>query len=347
MKSRRLRAFVLTAGLGSRLRPLTYFLPKALLPICGEAVAGRTLRQFARLGCESAVLNLHHLGGDISEHFGSTYHGLPITYSPEEVIQGTLGALYPQRDYLAQADLVLLVNGDTLCSWPWKKMIKKHLRSGADATMLLHRKRPQEALGGPVGVDARGAVVQLRDAEPVGEVTRRHIFAGAHVLAPRLLERIEKGPSDIVGDLYIPLLKEKGRIHSVTTARKWHDLGTPERYLQASLGWARRRKLPGFRSSGVVSSLAEIDETASVQRAVVEGGAVVRSEARIEESILLSGAIVPSGCTIRGSIVGPGAELPAGAKIERRMVTRVRSGYQPGARDSVMGDLVYTPLERG
>ncbi len=293
------------------------------------------------------MLNLHHLGGAISEHFGPEYHGLPITYSPEEVIQGTLGALYPRREHLAQADLVLLVNGDTLCSWPWKAMIRKHLRSGADATLLLHRRQPQETLGGPVGVDARGAVVQLRDSEPVGEVTRRHLFAGAHILASRLLDRIEKRPSDIVGDLYIPLLREKGRIHSVVTARKWHDLGTPERYLQASLDWARRRKLPGFGSRGVVSSLAVIDDTASVQRAVVEERAIVRSEARIEGSVLLSGAIVPSGCTIRGSIVGPGVELPAAANIERRMVTRVRSGYQPGARDSVMGDLVYTPLERG
>ncbi len=337
---------MLAAGLGSRLRPLTLFLPKVLLPICGEAVTGHTLRQLARLGCESAVLNLHHLGDAVSEHFGPTYHGLPITYSLEEVIQGTLGALYQQRDNLAQAELVLLVNGDTLCMWPWKAMIRKHLRSGADATILLHRKRPQEALGGPVGVDARGAVVQLRDAEPVGEVTRRHIFAGAHILAPHLLDRIEERPSDIVGDLYIPLLKDKGRIHSVITARKWHDLGTPERYLQAGLDWARRRKIPGFGSGGVVSSLAEIDDTAVLQRAIIEASAVVRGEARIEDSVLLPGAIVPDGCTIRGSIIGPGVELPAAAKIERRMVTRVLSGCQPGVRDSVMGDLVYTPMER-
>ena len=346
MKSPRLRALVLTAGFGSRLRPLTFFLPKALLPVCGEAVAGHTLRQLARLGCEAAVLNLHYLGDAVAEYFGSSHHGLPLSYSREPEIQGTLGALYPVRDFLAAADLVLLVNGDTLCSWPWKALIRQHLRSGADATMLLHRRTPREALGGPVGVDARGAVARLRDAEPVAEVASRHAFMGAHVLAPRLLDRIEERPADIVGDLYIPLLRDKGKLQSMVTARKWHDLGTPERYLAASLDWARRRRLPGFRRRGLISSRAEVDGTASVQRAVVEADAVVEGQVRIEESVLLGGAVVPGGCAIHGSIIGPGVELPAAARIEHRMVTRVRSGYQPAAGDSMMGDLVYTPLRQ-
>ncbi len=347
MKSPRLRALVLTAGYGTRLRPLTFFLPKALLPICGGSVAGRTLRQLARAGCDSAVLNLHHLGEAISDHFGSELDGLPIFYSPEEEIQGTLGALHPVRDHLAAADLVLLINGDTLCSWPLRSMIRQHLRSGADATMLLHRKLPQAALGGPVGVDVRGRVVQLRDFESAADIARRHIFMGAHILAPHLLERIEEGPGDIVGDLYIPLLREKGRIQGVVTARRWHDLGTPERYLTASLDWARSRKLTGFRRRGVVSPEAEVDDTVVVHRAIIESGAAVRGDARVEQSLILSGAVVPSGCTIRSSIIGPGVELPAAAGIEHRMVTRVRSGSQLGVGDSVMGDLVYTPLEQG
>ncbi len=344
MSSPRLRALVLTAGFGTRLRPLTFFLPKALLPICGEAVAGHTLRQLAGAGCESAVLNLHHLGDAVSDHFGPEAHGMPIAYSPEAEIQGTLGALYPLRDHLVEADLVLLINGDTLCSWPLKTMIRHHLRSQADVTMLLHRKSPREALGGPVGVDARNRVVRLRDSEPVGEVHRRHLFMGAHILAPRLLESVEEKPADIVGDLYIPLLREKGRIQGVVTARRWHDLGTPERYLAASLDWARSRRLPGFRSRGVVSSLAEVDESATLHRAVVEAGAAVRAEARIGRSVILSGAIVARGCTVRSSVIGPDVELPPAASIEHRLVTRVRSGVQLAARDSVMGDLVYTPL---
>ena len=306
------------------------------------------MRLLARVGCESAVLNLHHLGDSISAHFGSAYHGLPITYSPEEEIQGTLGALYPLRSHLAECDLVLLVNGDTLCKWPWKAMVKKHLRSGADATLLVHRRASSELLGGPVGIDAGNQVVQLRDSAPTGEVAKRHIFAGAHVFSPRLLDRLEPGTGDIIGDFYIPLLREEGRIHAVVTGRKWHDLGTPRRYLEAALDWARGRgRLPGLKSRGVIAAGTEIVDSAVVHSSIIETGCVVGEGARIEGSLLMWNARVPSGSTIHGSIIGPEVQLPASARIDRRLVTRIQSGYPPGDRDSVMGELVYTPLDRG
>ncbi len=339
MKRLRLRAFVLAAGHGLRLRPLSLFLPKPLLPICGQPVIGYTLRRLKKAGCEAAVVNLHHLAEAIPERLGRSWYGLPLVYSPEEEIQGTLGALYPQRRLLADADLVLVVNGDTLCRWPWRAMIRRHLRSGADATLLLHRRSPEAALGGGIGVDGEGFVAQLRDHDPVAEVARHHVFAGAHVLSPRLLDRLEEGPADSIDDLYLPLLRQGGRIASVTTSRAWHDLGTAERYLAANLDWLRR---PGRRKERI-SPLADVSAGATVQRSVVEAGAVVEGDALVERSVLLSGARVASGSKIRSSIVGPGVRLAA-ANIERRMVNRIQVDYRPGADESVMGDLVYTPI---
>ncbi len=341
MRRPRLRAFVLTAGLGARLEPLSLFLPKPLLPICGEPVAGHTLRRLAGLGCEVAALNLHHLPEAIPERLGRSWFGLPLVYSPEEEIRGTLGALYPQRRLLAEADLVLVVNGDTLCRWPWRAMIRRHLRSGADATLLLHRRAPEAALGGGIGVDSEGNVVQLRDHEPVAEVARRHLFAGAHVLSPRLLDRLEEGPADTIDDLYLPLLRDGGRIASLATSRRWHDLGTPRRYLVADLDWARGSRLR--RRRGWISPLARVAATAAVQRSVIEAGVVVEDDVKIEGSVLLPGARVASGSRIRSSVLGPGVRLAA-ADIEHRMINQVKTEYQPGADESVMGDLVYTPI---
>ncbi|MCP4654183.1 MAG: NDP-sugar synthase [bacterium] len=343
MKRPRLRALVLTAGYGERLRPLTLFVPKPLLPICGEPVVGHTLRQLGKAGCEAAALNLHHLPEAIPRFLGRRYFGLPIRYSPEEEIQGTLGALYPQREFLAAADAVLVVNGDTLCRWPFRRLIRRHLRSGADITLLVHRRQPDEALGGGVGVGSDGRVVQLRDSKPVAKVASRHVFAGAHVLSPRILQRIQAGPADIVGDLYIPLLRDGGRIQGLVTSTRWHDLGTPERYLEANLDWVRGRR-PLRRRHSRISPLAEIAETATVRHSIVEEGAVVGEEARIEGSVLLSGARVADGSRIANSIIGPGAQLTASANIEGRMINRLRIGHQPSPHESVMGELVFTPL---
>ncbi len=347
MKNLRLRALVLTAGFGLRLRPLTLFLPKALLPVCGVPVAGHTLASLARSGCEAAALNLHHEAAAIPKVFGKRYQNLPITYSLEPKILGTFGALFPLKTFLAEADLIILVNGDSLCSWPLQKMIRQHLNSGAEATMLLHRRSPSVLLGGPVGVGSKGNVVQLRDAPAIDEVTKRHLFIGAHILSPHLLDRVRESPGDIVAELYIPLLAEGGQIRGVVTSQKWHDLGTPSRYLAACLDWigSRNGGVPGLRPRKVIANSAQVAESADVQRSVIESGASVDAGARIEDSVLLPGAKVPEGCVVRRSVLGPNVALPAGSDIERRMVTTIQSGYQPDVPDSVMGGLVYSRID--
>lgn len=324
-----------------RLRPLTLFLPKPLLPLGDEPVVGSTLRELGRIGCEAAMLNLHHLPEAIPSYLGASYYGMPLLYSHEDEIQGTLGGLYLQREFLREADLVLLANGDTFCHWPWRQMIRRHLRSDADITLLVHHRSPNPSLGGGVGVNRQGRVVELRDAR-IAESKSQHVFAGAHVLSRRILDRLVPGPGDIVGDFYIPLLEEGVKIESVKTRGRWHDIGTPERYLEASLDqlqwWPRR-----WRHQ--ISPLAEVHSSATIESSLVSPGATIGEKAQIESCVVLSGAEVPAGSKIERSILGPGVRLPPAARIEGRMINRTHLGYQTGSRDSVMGDLVYTPVE--
>jgi len=343
MRRPRLRAFVLTAGYGTRLKPLTLFFPKPLLPICGKPAVEETLLQLARLGCEAAMLNLHHLPEAIPTELGRSQYGMPLLYSLEEEIQGTSGALVRGREFFSGADLVLLVNGDALIRWPWRALIRRHLRTGADVTLLLHRRPPEEALGGGIGVGGGGRVVRLRDFQAVGEVEGDHVFAGAHVVSPRVLERLAEGPGDIISDLYQPLLEEGALIQSLLTGRRWHDLGTPERYLEAGLDQLRSR-LPWKKRRSHISPLAELSSAAVVQGSSVEAEAWVGEGAKIARSILLRGARVAAGSRIQDSILGPGVEIPSSSNIERRMVTRIPVSHKPGPKESIMGSLSYTPL---
>ena len=340
----RLRAFVLTAGLGTRLRPLTLHHPKPLLPVCGAPLVTHTLAQLAKLGCELAVLNLHHLPDAIPTVLGDSYDGMALSYSREPEILGTWGALSPPRAQLEDADAVLLINGDTLCRWPLRALLRRHARSGADATLLLHRRAPDARLGGGVGVDGAGVVTTLRDAEPVGEVARRHIFAGAHVLSPRLLERAPDREADIVSELYLPLLAEGGCLAAVVTSRRWHDLGTPERYLEGVLDQARGRIPKALWRGRHLAEGVDLAEDAELRAAVVEAGARIEPGARVEESLLLPRAVVGAGSRLRHVILGPDVHLPPGTTLERRLVTRVVTGDAPRPEQTVLGGLVYTPL---
>jgi len=328
----RLRALVLAAGRGERLRPLTDRIPKPLLPVAGEPIAGATLRCLAAAGCEAAALNLHHLAESIRAHFGDLYAGLPVVYSHEPVLLGTLGALFPLRAYLSEADIVLVVNGDSLCRWPLAELVRRHRQSGADATLLLHSELDPERFGGGVGIDARGAVRSFRRAAAAHDEVARRVFAGAHALSPALLERVPEGPGDIISGFYEPLLAEGGHIATLSTGRKWHDCGTPRRYLEGVLDaiagpFGRRPCAPG----------ALIDPGARVSGSVLETGAVVERGAIVESSLLLPGASVAEGARLRHVILGHGATVAAGLELNSVLATR-------GGGDEA---LVLTPLGDG
>jgi NDP-sugar pyrophosphorylase family protein len=348
MQAKRLRALVLAAGLGTRLRPLTDLVPKPLLPVTGVPLLGYTLAQLAALGCEEVAINLHYLGDQIRQRFGTSFAGMRITYSEEPVLLGTLGAFGPLRELFAPADRVLLINGDSLCEWPLRRLLRRHLASGAQATLLLASRPAPADFGGGVGIDRRGRILSFyAGAEEAGEVAHRHVFAGAHVISPRLLELIPPGVafSDIVRDLYIPLLKDPQIVlDTMVTARRWHDLGTPQRFLDGVVDWARAGWPERLWRRSWISPEAGIGTGASVKSAAVEAGARVGEGAQVERSVLLPGAKVGKGCVVRDSIVGFGASVPPGTWVERRVIMPQRNGFAPGLDDSVVGGAVFTPF---
>lgn len=345
----RLRALVLAAGRGERLRPLTDVVPKPLLPVAGTPVAGHTLARLAACGCEAAAINLHHLGGAIRARLGDSYDGMPLVYSEESELLGTLGALGALRGFFAGADLVMVINGDSLCRWPVQRLVRRHLASGARATLLFARRADPRRYGGGVAVGAGGRVLSFAPGPAVGtagEKVRRWVFAGAQVLSPELLERIAPGRSETVPDLYTPLLAAGERLQAVPTRRRWHDLGTPERYAEAVLDWGRGGFPERLWRRSWVAPGARVERGAELVGAAVEEGARVAAGARLERTVLLRDARVAPDCRLRTALVGPGAALPSGTRVERRLITAAREGVAPAADESRVGGLVYTPFER-
>lgn len=349
MQGNRLRALVLAAGLGTRLRPLTDVAPKPLLPVTGLPILGHTLQQLAAVGCDAAAVNLHHRGDQIRQRFGDSFAGMPLVYSEEPELLGTLGAIHPLKDFLAGADMVLLINGDSLCRWPLKKLIRRYQANGAQASLLLTAHASPADFGGGVGIDRSGRILSFRPNDPErGEVVRRYVFAGAHVISPKLLERVGPGKSDIVRDLYIPLLAEpEGKLTSLVTKRPWHDLGTPQRFLEGVVDWARAGWPERLWRQAWISPEAVVEPGARVKRSAVEAGSKVGEGAVVESSVLLPGSRVGKGSVVRESILGFGAAVPPGTWVERRIIMPQRAGFTPGLDDSVVGGAVFTPFGPG
>ena len=319
MERPRLRALVLAAGRGERLRPLTDELPKPLLPVAGLPVARWALAALRDAGCESAAINLHHRGETIRDAFGDFFHGMPLVYSRESELLGTGGALAPLADFLTAAGRILLINGDSLCRWPLDGLLAAHRRGGAAATLLVHRRVDPSGFGGGVAVE-HGAIVAFRPAALAWQTApTKRVFAGAAVLEPELVARLPAGPSDIVAALYEPLLAAGERIAAVATARAWHDLGTPRRYLDGVLDVARTGLRP---QANRLAASAEVALGARLRASVVEAGARIAAGARVERSLLLAGARVEEGADLREVVLGPGVRVPAGEVVRRELWTR-------------------------
>ncbi len=330
---------VLAAGYGTRLLPLTQSTPKPALPVGGAAVAARTLARLAAAGCEAAAINLHHRGERLRAVLGERLAGMPLVYSEEQEILGTLGALWPLREFWAPARALLVINGDSLCRWPLARLLRAHRRSGAAATLLFSRRADPAAFGGGVEIGAEGTVVDFGSAATAAGGGRRRVFAGAHLVETARLAGLEPRRADFVDDLYRPLVARGVRLTAVETWRRWHDLGTPERYRRAVLDWLFRGR-PWRRRW--VGEGARVGPGAVLRRSVVEAGASVGADVRLRDTLVLPGASVGRAARLRRCVVGFDARVPEGAEIEGQLVTP--DGTAVTAGGSRVGELVFTPL---
>lgn len=286
---------VLAAGEGQRLRPLTERLPKPLLPVAGKPIIAYTLDVLAELGVESCAINLHHLAEMIPTALGRRWRGMELVYYPEQQLLGTLGPLVAARDFLSQADEVVVVNGDSLCQWPIEELSRARRRENARVALLLAADADVEGLGGGLGLDRSGHVRRLPGLDLGGSV-RSRVFAGAHVLDPVLLQGLVASRADSVRELYRPMIAAGEIIPTFTTTRRWDDLGTGESYRR---GVVRRLGRGGF-----VAPQARVAPSARIVRSAVEAGAEVGPGVYLEDSLVLSGATITGRARVTRALVG-------------------------------------------
>lgn len=227
-----MRAMILAAGFGTRLRPLTESLPKPLLPIEGKPLIVWNLFLLRRHGIGDVIINLHHLGHLIERELGDgSRFGLRITYSREPIILGTGGGIKQAEPFFA-GEPFLVLNGDTLMELDLEAVIGFHRQQKALATMVL-REDAEADRWGPVEIDARQQIVRINGrgrADVAQTVTR--MFAGVHVMDPRVLQRVAAGRESSIIDAYVAELQRGALIAGYGMKGYWSDVGTPERYAQ-------------------------------------------------------------------------------------------------------------------
>lgn len=228
-----MKAMILAAGLGTRLRPLTNKIPKPLLTVDGTPLIVWNLLLLKRHGFQDVVINLHYLGSMIEDALGSgSQFGLRIIYSREPVILGTGGGIKQAEPYFS-GEPVLILNADTLVEVDLDALCAFHRTREAAATLVL-RADPDAARWGLVEVEEDDQIVRITGKGRGGHLpTKPRMFAGIHILHPRLLQHVPEGVASSIIDPYVTAIKQGEKVLGYDLTGYWSDIGTPERYVQA------------------------------------------------------------------------------------------------------------------
>lgn len=226
-----MKAMVLAAGRGSRLRPLTDRVPKPMIDIGGRPLLEHVVALLRRHGFDDLVVNLSHLPDVIRDHFGDgAEFGVSIRYSFEEQMLGTAGALRPVADHFRGEDFLVyyadnLTNADLTALW------QQHESRGAEATIGLLW-MPDPAGRGIVGLDPEGRIDRWVEKPADGEVFDDYLInGGIYALTPAVLEAIPaEGAPDFAHDVIPALLAAQRPLHGHRLRGQLLSTDTPERY---------------------------------------------------------------------------------------------------------------------
>lgn len=289
-------AMVLCAGFGTRLRPLTNFLPKPLLPVGDRAALIHILDQLRREGFGPLVVNSHHRANTFS---GLVPSGVNVLHEPS--ILGTGGGVQNARAVLGEGN-VLVWNGDIQIEPNLKALVGAHrsalARGGAVATMLVEAR---EKGTGTVGVGEDGTVVRLR-GERFGTESAGADYLGLMVLSARARSGLPN-PGCLIGDALMPMLREGQKVATVGHRGPWVDIGTPVQYLEANLRWLRRQQRTSW-----CAPKARVAPSVQLVDTIVDGGEV-EGKGIVRECVVLGGGRLRAPCV---RCIG----LPGGASLQ-------------------------------
>src|ERR687890_2914134 len=229
-----MQAVVLVGGQGTRLRPVTYDIPKSLVPLRNRPFMGYMLDFLRRGGLDGAVLSLGYLPDPIQAYLCTKQDldSFSVDYAVEDRALGTAGGIKNAEQYL-DGDTLVVVNGDVLTGMDLEKAIQVHKASGALATITLTSVEDPTAYG-LVEVDHEMLVHRFIEKPAADEVTTNLVNAGVYVLEPEVLGLIPAGREVSIEREVFPELQDSGRLRAHISSSYWRDIGTPRSYLAAS-----------------------------------------------------------------------------------------------------------------
>jgi mannose-1-phosphate guanylyltransferase len=347
-----MQALVLAGGAGTRLQPLTLTTPKPVMPLAGRPFLTFMLDWARSHGVDEVILSCGFMSDEVKAVLGDIYDGMRLRHVTEDEPLGTAGPVRLAYDEGLLEERLLVLNGDVLTDIDLTAELAQHERTGARATLALYPVDDTSSYG-VVPTDEDGRVTEFIE-KGGGEPPTNRINAGAYVIERDVVESIPAGRAVSFEHEVFPTLVANG-LYGYPAAGYWIDIGTPERYLEAT--W-------DLLAGRVHSTLPPRDETGSLiyENCLLAGAHVgpqsvlgrhcsVGTDARVERSVLHERVHVGADATVIESVlaegvrvgerarVGPDAMVGANAVIEADAVVGLGARVEPGATVSAASEV--------
>ncbi len=321
-----MKAMILAAGKGTRVRPLTYDLPKPMIPILGKPVMAYIIEHLAKYGIKEVMVNVSYLHEKIEDYFGEGHqYGVQIGYSFEgytkddgEVVPQALGSAGGMKKIQQFGgffdDTTIVLCGDAVIDLDIKSALFEHRRKGALASVIC-REVPWDKVSsyGVVVSDKQGRIQQFQEKPAQAEALSNFVSTGIYIFEPEVLDLIPRDRVFDIGSELFPLLVERGLpFYSQNRTFNWIDIGSVKDYWEVSqsvmMGEVAHMDVPGIQiADGVWVGLnVHIDWEGTT----IEGPVYIGSGCHIE-----------AGSTIIGPTwIGHGSHICAGAKVVRSVL---------------------------
>ena len=334
-----MQALILAGGKGTRLRPLTVYTPKPIVPICNRPFLLYQIDTLKRAGITDITLSLSYQPQKIEQQLGDgSDYGVNLKYTVETQPMGTAGAYKYAEDLIREPTVVF--NGDILTDLDLKTVIREHTEREATATIVLTPVSNPSAYG-LVETEADGRVRRFLEKPKPDEITVNTINAGTYILEPRVLDLIPAGENHSFEYGLFPKLLERGErfFAHIPQRTYWMDIGTPARYLEAHHDLLANRvgriHIKNRRGNFDAATIAEIDDAS-----VIADQCTIKPGAQIINSVLGPGCFIEEKARVENSVIWPHTRVGAGAQVFNAVIGRgchVGRSAQVGT-GTVLGD---------
>lgn len=334
----------MAGGYATRLRPLSYALPKLLFPVGGRPILEQTIDHLSSFGVDEVILAVNYLAGQLRDYFGQEFHGVRIRYSLEPTPLGTGGPIAFARQYYDNERL-LAMNGDILAEIDLNAMKRLHESNDALATIALHEVNDPTRFG-VAKLDEHLRIREFVEKPKLADAPSRLVNAGAYLLESQAIDRIPERRKVIIEREVFPALASEGRLFGYVHSGTWFDIGSISDFCNANFTLLESKA----RGKVIVGEGAEISTSATLthptmvgDHATVEDGAnlgpltIIGRRARVHRNacvartIVFDDAEIGSESSIEGSVIGNSVSIGKGVVVEQGSVI---AGYT-NIRDNV------------